>query len=136
MAGVFFMACSWAVPPFVRQAPENRGMHHFEGEARAFRAHRDPASYVARRATSLIVVPAALAGILAAAAAEAAHLPHAVAAAVGVGTFVASAMVGSGVASGRPTRSDTAQAGRSSRWATQLGPGPERMIGRLTGARG
>lgn len=93
-----------------------------------------PVDYVYRRLSSLLIVGAAIIGILSTVAAEGAGLPAEWAVAVGFGAFLVLSVLMSefaarraiGVAQWRSDRGSTSM---------QLGSDPEQLIGRITGAR-
>ena len=81
-------------------------MNTFQRPVRATMRQAHPVEYVKRRLSSITIVGAALVGVLSAAAAEGAGLPHAWALSVGVGAFAGSSV-----------------------FMTELGPLLKRMIG-------
>jgi hypothetical protein len=114
----------------------------------------DPMAYATRRLSSLLVVAAATLGIVSAVLAEAAGASDEVALGVGLVMFLTGAAVGDTLASRvrRPSASISEPNGDSNRrikthepssprrprdWASSmhLGPDPEQVIGRKTGAR-
>ena len=107
-------------------------MIHRPFRAKMREAH--PADYVKRRLSSFMTVGAAFVGILSAAAAEAAGLPRESALAVGLGTFLALSVVMSDLAI-RRARGVTQRRSDRGSMSMQLGPDPEQVIGRITGAR-
>lgn len=93
-----------------------------------------PVGYAKRRLSSLIVSGAALAGIVSAAAAEAAGLGHEVAFTVGLGTFLVLSLGLTAVES-RGLYAPNRRQAASGPSSTQLGRDAEKVVGRVTGAR-
>lgn len=102
------------------------------------RAANDPRSYVAMRLSSLLLVPAAIVGGVTATVLDGAEAPVAVSLVIGLALFVAVATLLTSVAARDTTvRSPESDGDWLSVWSSksQLGPDPEQVIGRHTGAR-
>ena len=98
----------------------------------------NPSGYVARRLSSLLLVPAAVVGGLAANVLDGAGVPVAFSLAIGLVLFVAVATLLTSVAARDTSVPSSETDGDWLRvWSqkSQLGPDPEQVIGRHTGAR-
>lgn len=105
---------------------------------RPARAAIDPIGYTTRRLSSLLVVAAAIGGSVVASLLAGAGVPIPFALAIGLALFVGAAMFATSVAA-RDTTSASSDVpeGWLRGWgqSSQLGPDPEQVIGRKTGAR-
>ncbi|HET7718136.1 MAG TPA: hypothetical protein VFK86_21120 [Bauldia sp.] len=102
------------------------------------RAPADPSGYVARRLSSLLLVPAAVVGGVAATVLDGAGVPVPFSLAIGLVLFVAVATLLTSVAArGTSVPSSETDGDWLRVWSqkSQLGPDPEQVIGRHTGAR-
>lgn len=103
----------------------------------------DPIGYVTRRLASLLVVVGAIGGIFVASLLDGAGLPIPFALAIGLVLFVGAATLASSVAARDTTTVSPVEAAsvEAARWprgwgeSSQLGPDPEQVVGRRTGAR-
>jgi hypothetical protein len=105
---------------------------------RPARAPIDPLGYATRRLASLLVVAAAFGGIVVASLLDGAGVPEPFALAIGLVLFVGAATLATSVAARDNTAaSSDAPDGWLRGWgqSSQLGPDPEAVIGRKTGAR-
>ena len=105
---------------------------------RPTRAPLDPIGYTTRRLSSLWVVAAAIGGFVVASLLDGARLPIPFTFAIGLVLFVGVATFATSVAArDATTASSDAPAGWFRGWgqSSQLGPDPEQVISRHTGAR-
>lgn len=118
--------------------------------SRRRRPSADPSSYAIRRLSSILVVGSAIVAAVSAGLLQSAGAPIPIAIAVGTGLFVAAATFATSVAAGgSKVWSDDARRASKARGASdlvgawlrdlgqgsQLGPDPEQVVGRHTGAR-
>ena len=123
----------------LRRPGDHRHMNSYRLPARRpARAPTDPIGYTTRRLSSLLVVAAAIGSFVVASLLDGAGAPIPFTVAIGLVLFVGAATLATSVAArDTTTASSDVPEGWLRGWgqSSQLGPDPEAVIGRKTGAR-